>query len=134
LVEATSFGCTRGLLRFFEDLILDLEEYAEHNFKLSIPDKDGITERQHLEQVERQSGHTPLALQGKEFPELLEYVWTAFLLLNQGRGQGFNGPLPLGFQDILAWQQLTNTYLLPWEVSTIKRLDAVYLRVVNKHG
>ena len=93
-----------------------------------------MTERQHLEQVERQSGHTPLALQGTEFPELLSYVWAAFLLLNQGRGQGFNGPLALSFQDILAWQQLTNEYLLPWEVSTIKRLDAVYLRVVNKNG
>ena len=134
MVEATSFGSTRGLLRFFEDLILDLEEYAEQSFKLSIPDKDGVTERQHLEEVERQSGRTPLALQGTEFPELLGYVWTAFLLLNQGRGQGFNGPLPLSFQDMLAWQQLTNEYLLPWEVSTIKRLDAVYLRVVNKHG
>jgi hypothetical protein len=133
LVEATGSGSTRGLLCFFEDLILDLEEYAEHNFKLSIPDKDGVTERQHLEEVERQSGRTPLALQGTEFPELLEYVWTAFLLLNQGRGQGFNGPLPLSFQEILAWQQLTDTYLLPWEVSTIKRLDAVYLRVVAKN-
>jgi len=134
LVEATSFGSTRGLLRFFESLILDLEEYAEQDFKLSIPDKDGVTERQHLEEVERQSGRTPLALQGTEFPELLGYVWAAFLLLNQGRGQGFNGPLPLSFQDMLAWQQLTNNYLLPWEVSAIKRLDAVYLRVVNKHG
>ena len=134
MVAPTSYGCTRGLLRFFEDLILDLEEYAEQNFKLSIPDKDGVTERQHLEEVERQSGRTPLALQGTEFPELLGYVWTAFLLLNQGRGQGFNGPLPLSFQDIFAWQQLTNEHLLPWEVSTIKRLDAVYLRVVNKHG
>ena len=134
MVEATSFGSTRGLLRFFESLILDLEEYAEQDFKLSIPDKDGVTERQHLEEVERQSGRTPLALQGTEFPELLGYVWTAFLLLNQGRGQGFNGPLPLSFQDMLAWQQLTNQHLLPWEVSTIKRLDAVYLRVVNKHG
>ena len=134
MVASTGCGSPRGLLRFFEDLILDLEEYAEHNFKLSIPDKDGVTERQHLEEVERQSGRTPLALQGTEFPELLEYVWTAFLLLNQGRGLGFNGPLPLSFQDILAWQQLTNGYLLPWEVSAIKRLDAVYLRVVNKHG
>ena len=134
MVEATSARGTRGLLRFFESLILDLEEYAEQNFMLSIPDKDGVTERQHLEEVERQSGRTPLALQGTEFPELLGYVWTAFLLLNQGRGQGFNGPLPISFQDILAWQQLTNEYLLPWEVSTIKRLDTVYLRVVNKHG
>jgi len=115
-------------------LILDLEEYAEWDFKLSIPDKDGVTERQHLQEVERQSGRTPLALQGPEFPELLEYVWAAFLLLNHTRGQGFSGPLPISYQEIIAWQQLTNESLLPWEVDAIKRLDAVYLRVVTKNG
>jgi hypothetical protein len=35
---------------------------------------------------------------------------------------------------MIAWQQLTNNTLLPWEVEAVKRLDAVYLRVVNKNG
>lgn len=81
--------------------------------------------------MEKQSGHTPLALQGPQFPELLEYVWTAFLLLNQTRGQGFSGPLPISFQEIDAWQRLTHNVLLPWEIEAIKRLDAAYLRVVS---
>jgi hypothetical protein len=115
-------------------LILDLEEYAEWDFKLSIPDKDGVTERQHLQEVERQSGRAPMALQGPDFPELLEYVWTAFLLLNSTRGQGFSGPLPISYQEIDAWQRITNNTLLPWEIEAIKRLDAVYLRVVTKNG
>jgi hypothetical protein len=82
--------------------------------------------------VEKQSGHTPLALQGPEFPELLEYVWAAFLLLNQTRGQGYNGPLPITYQEMSAWIELTNTKLLPWEIEVIKRLDAIYLKVVSQ--
>jgi hypothetical protein len=93
-----------------------------------------VTQKEHLLQVERQSGRTPLALQGPEFPELLEYVWTAFLLLNNTRGQGFSGPLPISYQEIDAWQRMTQNTLLPWEIEAVKRLDAVYLRVVNKHG
>lgn len=100
--------------------------------KLSIPDKDGVTEKQHLLEVERQSGRTPKALQGPDFPELMEYVWTAFLLLNQTRGQGMNGPLPISYQEIESWMRMTDNRLLPWEIEAIKRLDAVYLKVVSK--
>jgi len=87
-----------------------------------------------LQEVERQSGRTPLALQGPDFPELLEYVWTVFLLLNNTRGQGFSGPLPISYQEIDAWQRMTKNTLLPWEIEAIKRLDAVYLKVVTKNG
>jgi hypothetical protein len=93
-----------------------------------------VTEREHLQEVEKQSGRTPLALQGPEFPELLEYVWTAFLLLNSTRGQGFSGPIPISYQEIDAWQRMTHNVLLPWEVEVVKKLDTVYLRVVNKNG
>jgi hypothetical protein len=93
-----------------------------------------VTEREHLQEVEKQSGRTPLALQGPEFPELLEYVWTAFLLLNSTRGQGFSGPIPISYQEIDAWQRMTHNVLLPWEVEVVKKIDNVYLRVVNKNG
>jgi hypothetical protein len=93
-----------------------------------------VTEREHLQEVEKQSGRTPLALQGPEFPELLEYVWTVFLLLNNTRGQGFSGPAPISYQEIDAWQRMTHNTLLPWEAEAVKKLDAVYLRVVNKNG
>jgi len=54
-------------------------------------------------------------------------------LLNNTRGQGFSGPLPISYQEIDAWQRMTQNTLLPWEIEAVKRLDAVYLRVVNKH-
>lgn len=39
------------------------------------------------------------------------------------------GPSPITFPDIAAWCQLHRRRLTPWEVDTIKDLDAVYLRV-----
>jgi len=68
---------------------------------------------------------------GPAFPEELEYIWSAFLLLNQSRGQGFNGPLPISYQEIESWLKLTNNRLSSWEVAIIKKLDGVYLRVVS---
>jgi hypothetical protein len=43
-------------------------EFAEFNFKLNTPDKNGTTQRDHLEQVERQTGRRPIALEGPDFP------------------------------------------------------------------
>jgi hypothetical protein len=82
-------------------------------------------------QVEEQTGRTPLPLIGPEFPDEVLHVWSAFLLLNQSRSQGFNGPLPITYQEIDAWLRLTNNRLFPWEIEVVKKLDAVYMRVVN---
>jgi hypothetical protein len=97
-----------------------------------VPDKDGVPQREHLLEVERQTGRTPLALEGPDFPELLDHVWSAFLSLNTSRGQGYSGPLPLNYQEIESWKRLTGSLLSPWEVKAIMRLDAIYLRVVSK--
>lgn len=81
--------------------------------------------------VERQIGQTPIELQGPQFPELMEYVWSAFISLHSARGQGFNGPLPLTYTEIAFWQQLTGSQLSVWEVGVIKKLDSVYMGVIN---
>jgi hypothetical protein len=81
--------------------------------------------------VERQIGQTPVELQGPPFPELMEYVWSAFISLHPARGQGFNGPLPLSYTEIAAWQQLTGNQLSTWEVGVIKKLDSIYMRTIN---
>jgi hypothetical protein len=96
-----------------------------------VPDKDGVPQREHLLEVERQTGLTPLALQGPEFPELLDHVWSAFLSLNRTRGQGFNGPLSISYQEIKSWQELTGVNLLPWEIDVVIRLDTIFLRVLS---
>ena len=38
---------------------------------------------------------------------------------------------PIAFSEILAYNQLTATGLVPWEVEAIKALDAAWLRVRN---
>ena len=96
-----------------------------------MPDKDGVPQREHLLEVERQIGQTPLALQGPEFPELLDHVWSAFLSLNRTRGQGFSGPASITYQDIKTWQEVTGHRLLPWEVDVVIRLDTLFLKVVS---
>lgn len=44
---------------------------------------------------------------------------------------GFSGPNPIGYEQIKAWKELTETPLKAWEIEAIKRLDVVYLGVAN---
>lgn len=107
-----------------------MEEYAEHEFRLNLPasKSDKATEREHLEIVERQTGQTPKELEGPDPPPLMENVWSAFVDLNMSRQSGM-GPNPITFQEIVAWSKLYNTPLRPWEVTAIKRLDMIFIKV-----
>jgi hypothetical protein len=107
-------------------------EWAEHQFKLNRPDKDGITEREHLEQVERQTGRRLEALEPPTpFPMLMEHVWSAFINLSNSRTTGFSGPNPITYEQIKAWKELTETPIDPWEIQAVIRLDRVYMGVAN---
>jgi hypothetical protein len=74
---------------------------------------------------------TPIALESPPFPEELEFVWATFLELNSTRGVGMSGPLPLSYQEMKAWLELTGEVLTPYEVEAIKRIDKVYMKVIN---
>ena len=96
------------------------------------PTESGATEREHLEQVERQTGRKIEALEPPtNFPILLSHIWSAFISLSNGRNAGFSGPNPIGYEEIKAWKELTETPLNAWEIEVIKRLDVVYLGVAN---
>jgi hypothetical protein len=77
---------------------------------------------------------TPLALQSPDFPQELEYVWSYFLSLNEGRGATQVGAAPLTYSDIKAWAELTGNILTPFEVDCIKRLDRKYMKVINERS
>jgi len=94
-------------------------------------DQNGITEREHLEQVGRQTGRTPEPLIGPDFPQELSYIWSAFIHLSGSRSVGFSGPNPLSYQEIKCWMDITATPLKPWEVETVKSLDNIYMKVTN---
>jgi hypothetical protein len=42
-----------------------------------------------------------------------------------------NGPLPIGYEQIKAWKELTETSVSSREVGVIVKLDLEYLRVAN---
>ncbi len=86
------------------------------------------SEREHLDQVERQIGRKIEALESPtEFPVLISHVWSAFITLSNSRSAGFSGPNPITYEQIKAWKDLTETPLASWEVEAIKRLDVVYM-------
>ena len=100
-------------------------------FSLSKSGKDGISEREHLEQVEKQTGIRPKGLESPDFPMALSHVWSAFLALSRSRSMGFSGPNPVTYEQTLAWKKLTGTPLDAREVETVMSLDTIYMRVIN---
>ena len=90
-----------------------------------------MTQREHLEQVERQIGRKPQELEGPEFPRLVSHVWSAFISLSNSRSTGYSGPNPITYEQIKAWKELTDTPLDSRDVEAVVRIDAVYMRVAN---
>lgn len=118
---------------FFGLICEELLEFAEFQFDLSKADKDGITKREHLEQVVKQTGRGEL-LAGPPIPESAAYLWTTFLILHSGRSYGMNGGNPLTYEGIHAWCNLSGISLSCGEVEIIKMLDAAWLKAMNGSG
>lgn len=112
-------------------MIQELLDYCEHTFKLEKPDQNGVTEREHLEQVQRQVGKELEELKGPEFPFSMTHIWSAFLQLNSARTAGFSGPNPITYEQIKAWKELTENPIRPREVEVLKRVDSVWMKVMN---
>jgi hypothetical protein len=109
-----------------------LLEWAEQQFDLNKQDADGITKRDHLEQVERQTGRSLQELEPTVvFPDLLANVWSAFCDLSNTRSQGVNGPNPISYRDIKDYKEMTEMPISPREVKSLRDLDMVYMRTAN---
>ena len=52
--------------------------------------------------------------------------------LNAARGSSGFGPLPIGYEAILAWTTLTGTIIRPSEVEALRRLDALWITESGK--
>lgn len=72
------------------------------------------------------------ALAVEALPLVVRPLWNVFTELHEGRGQGVNGPSPITWQDIDAFQRVAGISLSRWEVSMIRALDAVALQSVAK--
>lgn len=72
---------------------------------------------------------TPVAQRDRPletWPEV-EYLENVFAELNLSRQSGFNA-CPILYQEIEAWQRLTDRKLPPWWVRMLKLIDASFLK------
>lgn len=118
-----------GSFKFYQGLTADLVAYAESQFKLDKKVKGSdLTQREVLEQVERQTGITPPELEGvPELPEPASHLMAWFYDLSATRSVGM-ALNPISYTEIEAWARLTGNKPAPWEVSAIRQLDAAFLQ------
>lgn len=95
-------------------------------------DKNGVTEREHLEQIEKATGRRPDFLDGPEIPTLAEPVWDYFRQMHGRRTYGMEGPHPLTYESILAWCNLYAIRLSWWEMEAVESLDTTWLNVMRE--
>lgn len=95
-------------------------------------DKSGRSKREHLEQVEKATGKRPADLESPPFPDELAHIWAYFLDLSSARSSGGMGPGPITYTEIASWSNMTATPITPAEVRAVKRLDALWLRVISE--
>lgn len=97
---------------------------------------DGASQRDHILEACRQLGKTPeelgypeISLEEKEMriPDEGLYLWSLFQEASAGRGNNGFGPMTLSWSDIEAWARLTSTHLSPYEVLTLRSMDAAFL-------
>lgn len=110
------------------------------------PDKSGSTKRQHLlsfrQQLEK-AGKSKADLDS-QFADLepppisagVGYLLNMFSNLSCARQYGMSGPMPISYQEILAYNELLDVGLEPWEVEAIRLMDQVFVQeaysVMNK--
>ena len=101
--------------------------YAEQEFKLSLPQSDGKTLREHLEAVERITKKRPQELTNQiELPESMVSCWHWFLSLNNTRSSGF-GASPITYTEMWCYFNLHDIEPNQWELNVIKMFDSISL-------
>ena len=98
--------------------------------------KGKATEADHMAQVAKQLGKDVQDIEKSNtfapFPDIASFVWSNFMELHDGRTYGMNGADPLSYSIIKDWSDLTGIELSPWELSTIKALDNIWINSTNK--
>lgn len=61
------------------------------------------------------------------FPDAGKTAWNAFVKLDRRRPRARDGISPIGYDTILAFSQLTDARLDPWEIEAICALDDEYI-------
>jgi hypothetical protein len=100
--------------------------YVAWSAKMNTPIKTGGTLRDNLEVAATRGNMVARRmLIGPARPIALEYLWSWFMELRVGAGQGFNGIAPLTWTELDAWARLTQTRPYPHEVKALFSLDLI---------
>lgn len=101
----------------------DLIEFARHEFRLSKLGADGVSLRDTLKTVERQTGKMPAeGINPVAMPLELLYIWKWFADLHAARPVGV-APGPLLYSEMLAYFSLMRVTPREWEITVIRALD-----------
>ena len=68
-----------------------------------------------------------------EVPAEFQHIQQAFIRLNLGRQEGFNGPNPLSYSELLAYCTLLEEKFTPGEIELLKIMDVQYMNVIITH-
>jgi hypothetical protein len=60
------------------------------------------------------------------------WLATVFTQLNNRRSQGMGGPLRISFPEIIAFKNLMDLDLTPWEVETLCQMDEAWIEETYK--
>jgi hypothetical protein len=81
--------------------------------------------------VQKATGKIPEGLEPPtKFPQQMLHVWSHFIELSSARTSGM-GINPISFTEIKSWSELTDTPVSSRDIQAIKKLDSVYLKVMN---
>ena len=89
----------------------------------------GATAREHLEAVERRTGHRSKELDEAEIPKEATHVWQWFLELHSARGGNGFGANPISYTEMAAWSEITGNRPRQHEWMALRMLDSVYLEM-----
>ncbi len=100
--------------------------------------KGKATETDHLAQVAKQLGKELIDVEqdiaDSIFPDVASHLWATFIELHDGRTYGMSGPNPLSYDLIKAWCDLMSVDLSPWEITTIKSLDNIWIKTNSEEA
>lgn len=121
---------------WYKELIEETILFADHSFRMSSRQSDGSSLKEHMDNAKSNpfASASMIAVVEQEeppsLPEAAAYVWSYFLRLHSGRGQGgLGGFLPLNYQEIESFCNMEKVELESWELDMIKSLDACFLKV-----
>lgn len=82
--------------------------------------------------LKRATGRTDDLLVLPHIPLGVSALWAHFAALVGQRRNGMSGLHPLTWGDVGAYSRLYNVHFTPWELDTLRALDAACVRTANE--